>query len=154
MLSPLAERLLARRRDLRMPRRVLSKKAGVSAKMIQHYEAGRYRPKDDVLRRLAESLEVPLDWLEGVPQAVAASTPLGRLVMWDGEAERVLREAVSLGQQAAEVLGRVAPRALTPEDEARIEADILATEGLVELDMSERPLTPEEEAVFEEVAGE
>lgn len=64
-LPLLAERLKLRRTSLRVTRKALGSRVGVSAKSIQQYEDGLRRQSPGVILNIARALEVSEEWLRG-----------------------------------------------------------------------------------------
>ena len=65
------------RGEARLSRAELARRAGVSVSTLRNWETGRGFPGVPALRRLAEALEVPAEWLpEGIEdQAEDAAAP-------------------------------------------------------------------------------
>lgn len=58
-----AKRLIQRRAEQGYSQEELSKISGIAAAQISRYEAGRNKPRANIIAKLAETLEVPFNWL-------------------------------------------------------------------------------------------
>lgn len=70
-----AERLRAARKRARLTLRALSAQVGVSAQALSKYEHGQDMPSSDVLMRLAQALNVEVEWLLRPAPPIALSMP-------------------------------------------------------------------------------
>jgi transcriptional regulator with XRE-family HTH domain len=68
-MSILAERIKARRRQLKLSQSEVACIAGVSQMAISRYEVGEFEPVASVLAGIAYALQTTPDWLLGFPEA-------------------------------------------------------------------------------------
>jgi transcriptional regulator with XRE-family HTH domain len=89
----IGERIAAARERAGMNRNQLARALGTSWQHVDHWEKGRTRPTVESVRRLAELLEVSVDYLLGLEEVPAERSTLERF------------------------LSELAPRDLTPQEE-------------------------------------
>lgn len=58
-----AKRLIQRRAQLEYSQEDLSKRTGIAAAQISRYEAGKNKPRANIISKLANHLGVPFSWL-------------------------------------------------------------------------------------------
>lgn len=64
-MTTLATRLRAARTEAGLSQRALARTTGIPQQVISRYEAADHAPRIDSLVRLADALDVSLDWLTG-----------------------------------------------------------------------------------------
>src|SRR5205807_6525113 len=102
----LGERIRARRLELRITLRELARRVEVSAPYLTDLEAGRRHPGPDVLRRLAQALELLPAELEALDTRL--SPEVRRWVETEPDVARLLRTLQSSPRgRRAEVLRRL-----------------------------------------------
>ena len=138
--SVFAPRLRQAMADAHLTQAELSRRSGIDKASISLYLNGRYQPKAEKLRALADALDVSSQWLAGLAEAPAADAPLPLPVVcgafWEDGAPRLRTEDAPLpvppealgGRDAASVfLLRVAGLAMYPR---MLEGDLLLMERL------------------------
>lgn len=93
-----AERLRQARELRGWSQAELAEKAGLQTSAVSHFEVGRRSPSFDNLKRLAEALEVSIDFLSG---RVAEPTGVGK------RAEQFFRDFSKLSSQDQEIIARL-----------------------------------------------
>lgn len=93
-----AERLRQAREMRGLSQSELAEKAGLQTSAVSHFEVGRRAPSFDNLKRLAEALQVSIDFLSG---RVADPAGVGK------QAEQFFRDFSKLSSQDQEIIARL-----------------------------------------------
>lgn len=85
MSTPFEKRLLSTRKLRDFNQDELAKKAGLPSTAVSHFESGARKPSFDNLRKLADALEVSIDYLMGRTDEMTGSLAGGAEIFRDYE---------------------------------------------------------------------
>lgn len=99
MAQDFTERLRLARERRKLSQTDLAEHTGLQASAISHFETGKRAPSFENLKKLADSLNVSIDFLVGRSESLEAATP---------QAEQIYRDLAKMSASDQETLAEMA----------------------------------------------
>lgn len=142
--NSVAQRLVKARSAHEWSQQELSEVSGVAAAQISRYEAGRSKPRPEVLAKLAKALGVQFEWLSrgaGPIEEESKTFPSNRNVyqieLTDEQAAELERFAKSMGVTSQMALRAAIFQSVVPKDDRMTEIERLGKELLQRIEAIE-----------------